>query len=192
MDPSINTEATPAEETPTTVEKITSECPIQTSEVQDQSILETTSQVDAAGDSHDTYTPEILVVPEPSTATQGVEVATDDMARSLTIKSQVICTRAANLLEEQPEEKMDDSEGEREMDTSITSCNFHLLPFPQFVFFSTPDDASFELVRSLVLLKELKQTVRILLHKIFHILTSGNIAQLAYFCHAANNIFSMD
>lgn len=56
----------------------------------------------------------------------------------------------------------------------------------------TPDDASFELVPSPFLLKEQKETVRIVLHKIFHTLISGNITQLAYCRHATNNIFSMD
>ncbi|KAJ8616858.1 hypothetical protein MRB53_036230 [Persea americana] len=115
------------------------------------------------------------------------------MARALAIKSRDICTRAADFLEEQPEETMNDSEGEREMDTSIT-------PFGEgtsfvvdsFTFLQTPDDASFELVPSPFLLKEQKETVRIVLHKIFHTLISGNITQLAYCRHATNNIFSMD
>lgn len=56
----------------------------------------------------------------------------------------------------------------------------------------TPDDASFELVPSPVSLKEQKETMKISLHGIFHILTSGNITQLAYSWRVSNNIFNAD
>lgn len=132
---------------------------------------------------------------------------------------------------------MDDSEEEREMDTSITPCNFLHLSSLLFIlssviltskfllscvspfFFTvgdgtssstpiaiggsahnadspaipqTPDDASFELAPSPALLKEQKETVKIILHEITHTLTGGNFTQLAYCRHAANNIFNMN
>ncbi|KAJ8618011.1 hypothetical protein MRB53_014197 [Persea americana] len=114
-----------------------------------QSLLESTSQVEAADDSHNTSISEIPVVPKPSTA------------------------MAADFLEEQPEEMMDGSEEKREMDTSITPCTSSAADSP--VVPQTPDDASFKLVPSSVLLKEQKETTKIMLHRISHNLTIGNI-----------------
>ncbi|KAJ8621763.1 hypothetical protein MRB53_030292 [Persea americana] len=56
----------------------------------------------------------------------------------------------------------------------------------------TPDDASFKFAPSLCLLKEQKETVKIMLHGITQTLTSGNLSQLAYCQRAANNIFCMN
>ncbi|KAJ8644161.1 hypothetical protein MRB53_005909 [Persea americana] len=82
---------------------------------------------------------------------------------------------------------MDYSEEEREMDTSNT-------PFGEgnSSVHRISDDASFELALSPALLKEHKETVKIMLHEITHTLTSGNITQLAHCRRAANNIFSMN
>ena len=67
------------------------------------------------------------MVPKSYTIMHGVEVATNDIAQTLALQARVICTRAADYLEEQPEEVMGNSEEEREMDTSITPCYFLLL-----------------------------------------------------------------
>ena len=56
----------------------------------------------------------------------------------------------------------------------------------------TPDDVSFEFAPSPALLKEQKETVKIMLHGITHTLTSGNLLQLAYCRRAADNIFNMN
>ncbi|KAJ8633499.1 hypothetical protein MRB53_026835 [Persea americana] len=50
----------------------------------------------------------------------GMETATDDITRALAIEARVICTKATDFLDEKPEEVLDDSEEEREMNTSIT------------------------------------------------------------------------
>ncbi|KAJ8632668.1 hypothetical protein MRB53_026004 [Persea americana] len=56
----------------------------------------------------------------------------------------------------------------------------------------TPDDAAFELVPSPALLKEQKDTVKIMLHGITHTLTNGNLNQLSNYGRVANNIFGMN
>ncbi|KAJ8621780.1 hypothetical protein MRB53_030309 [Persea americana] len=111
VDPSISKEVVQAEEFPIAVgsEAIVIENPVEPSEVQDQLPSGSTSQVEAEGDSHNTIISEVPLVPAPSTVMHGVEVATDDMAQSLSLQARVICTRAADHLKEQPEELMDDS-----------------------------------------------------------------------------------
>ena len=85
----------------------------------DQLPLESISQLEAKGDPSNTIASELPAVPEASTTMYETGAATDDLTRALAIEAQV-----TDFLEEQPEEVMDDSEEERQMDTSITPCNF--------------------------------------------------------------------
>ena len=93
----------------------------------DQSPLESTSHFKAEGDPSNTIISELPAVPQHSTAMHGMETATDDITRALAIEARVICTKATDFLDEKPEEVLDDSEEEREMNTSITPCKFPLL-----------------------------------------------------------------
>ncbi|KAJ8615130.1 hypothetical protein MRB53_034502 [Persea americana] len=65
VDPSINNEGIWAEELPTAtdIEEVTLESPIQSSEVQDQSPLESSTQLEAGNDPSNTVASELLVVP---------------------------------------------------------------------------------------------------------------------------------
>ncbi|KAJ8649179.1 hypothetical protein MRB53_002202 [Persea americana] len=116
VNPSISKEVVQVEEFPTVVEseEIVIKPPVQPSEVQDQLPSKlSTSQVEAEGDSHNIIISQVPVIYEPSTVMHGVEVATDDIAHTLALWARVICTRAADYLEEQHKEVMDDSEEER-------------------------------------------------------------------------------
>ncbi|KAJ8615513.1 hypothetical protein MRB53_034885 [Persea americana] len=143
--------------------------------------LESISQLEAKGDPSNTIASELPAVPEASTTMYETGAATDDLTRALAIEAQV-----TDFLEEQPEEVMDDSEEERQMDTSITPCtsanpiiiegNVH--DVDSLVVPQTANDASFKLVPSQALLKEQKDTLKIMLLEITQTLASGNLTQL--------------
>ncbi|KAJ8627304.1 hypothetical protein MRB53_020611 [Persea americana] len=187
VDPFINKEAASIEERPIAIdsEETILEPPVQFSELP----LESTSQLEAEGDPSNTIAYELLVVPEPSTAIYGTGAATDDLTRVLAIETRVICTSAIDFLEEQPEEVMDDSEEEIEIDTSIIACTSSAT---LKTIEGSAHDASFELVPSPALLKEQKDTMKIMLLGITQTLTSGKFTQLTNCRRAANNIFGMN
>lgn len=91
----------------------------------DQSPLESSSQPEAGSDPNNTVVSAFLAVPESSIMVDEMRVGADDMTRAFDIEARVICTRAANILEDQPEVVMDESK--EEGDTSIIPCK--LLPF---------------------------------------------------------------
>lgn len=91
----------------------------------DQSPLESSSQLKARSGPNNIVVSEFLAVPESSTMVDETRVGADDMTRAPDIEARVICTRAADFLEDQPE--VVTCESEEEMDTSIIPRN--LLPF---------------------------------------------------------------
>lgn len=62
--------------------------------------MESTSQLGAKSDSSNTIASKLPTVLEPSIAMYGTGAATDDTTRALVIEARVICTKAADFLDE--------------------------------------------------------------------------------------------
>lgn len=104
----------------------------------DQSPPELLTQFKAGDSSNNEVISELLVIPDSSTVMDRTWTAVDETIQALDIEARVICSRAADVLEEQPGLVM--GEPEEEIETSIRPCNLLLFLPTLFVLFISFQD----------------------------------------------------